>query len=212
MRPRWLSAARAVVLAGCASFGKITAPADPYNAGAPDPRVGEVSDERLRKLIADAELVVLGTISDRVSEAGLFTPAFQMGTKETWYSVKVDVDSVARGRLSGAKMVDLGFMPRVLEDRRRFGSLKANEIVAQYPELSSPSNRLFAGAPLLTVGERAVLIFRRCHYCVELRGRPTGRGPYYTANPLVAMSWGSKLPPAEWSRVVRIADELRHGK
>jgi hypothetical protein len=212
MRQRWLTAAHAVALAGCASFGKVTAPAEPYNVGARDPLVGEVSDDRLRKIIAKSELVVLGTVSDRVSEAGLFTPSFQMGTKKTWYSVKVDVDSVARGKLSSAKLVDLGFMPRTMEDRRRFGRLKDNEIVAQYPEMSSPTDRLFAGAPLLTVGEHAVLIFRRCHYCVELTGRPTGRGPYYTANPLVAMTWGSKLPPEEWPRVVRIVDELKHGK
>jgi len=35
------------------------------------------------------------------------------------------------------------------------------------------------------------------------------RGPYYLAHPWVAMTWGSKLPPAEWTRVVRLTDELR---
>src|SRR3954462_3638069 len=112
MRERWHAAVQAVALAGCvsfaacASFGKVTAPAEPYNAEARDPNVGEVSDDRLRKIVADAELVVLGTVSDRQSEAGLFTPNFQVGVKETWYSVMVDVDSVARGKLSRAKVVD----------------------------------------------------------------------------------------------------------
>jgi hypothetical protein len=211
MRQRWLTAAHAAALAGCASFGKLTAPAVPYNAEVRDPSVGEIPDDRLRYIIADGDLVVLGTVSDRADETGLFTPVMQLGAKETWYSVKVEVDSVARGKLGRAKRVDLGFMPAVLNDGRRFGRLQDNEIVVQYPEMSSPSNR-FAGAPLLVVGERAVFIFKRCYYCVTLRGMPSRVGPYYTANPLVAMTWGSKLPPEEWSRVVRLADDLEHGR
>ncbi len=211
MKQRWLSAAQAAALAGCASFGKLTAPAVPYNVAAHDPAVGEIPDAQLERIIADGDLVVLGRVADRENETGLFTPTFQVGAKETWYSVKVEVDSVARGKLGRAKRVDLGFMPAVLDDGRRFGKLRDNEIVVQYPEMSSSRTR-WASAPLLVVGERAVFIFKKCYYCVPLRGKPSRAGPYYTANPLVAMTWGSKLPPEEWSRVVRIAAALQHRK
>jgi hypothetical protein len=211
MRHEWLAAAAAATLAGCATFGKLTAPAVPYNVGARDPAVGEIPDAMLRKLVSRGDLVVLGTVVDREAETGIFTPAFQAGAKETWYSVKVVVDEVARGKLGRVKQLDLGQMPLVLDNRRRFGKLAANEIVVQEPEVASPGNQ-WAGAPLLSVGERAVFIFHHCYNCVELRGRPSRAGPYYKANPWVADTWGSKLPPEEWPRVQRIAAALQKGK
>jgi hypothetical protein len=55
-------------------------------------------------------------------------------------------------------------------------------------------------------GERAIFIFKRCYYCLPITGVAHGRGPYYKANPLVALGRGSKLPAAEWGRVVRLAE------
>ncbi len=200
---RRLAAAMLAALAACGFLGRMGSPAVPY--GTPEPAFGEVSDSLLMRVIADGDLIVLGTPVDRESEAGLFTPTFQLGAKETWYSVKVTVDSVVRGKLKHAKSVDLGFMPELLASRGRF-RLEPNDIIVQYPEVSSSRNR-WAGAPPLIVGERAVFIFKRCYYCVELTGRPSRAGPYYKATPWVAMTWGSKLPPEEWPRVVRIVRE-----
>ena len=150
------------------------------------PRPGQVPDSTLSRLLRQSGLVVLGTPVDRVSEEGIFTAWFQMGNKQTWYSVRVAVDSVAKGNLRGARTVDLG----------------ANEIVVQYPETQSPSGS-WGEAPRLFIGERGVYLFRKCYNCVELGGVPT-RGPYYKAHPWVAMTWASKLPPEEWLRVRRL--------
>ena len=146
--------------------------------------------------------MVLGTPVDRVSEEGIFTAWFQMGNKQTWYSVRVAVDSVAKGNLRGARTVDLGFTPLTLVSNQRFSGLGANEIVVQYPETQSPSGS-WGEAPRLFIGERGVYLFRKCYNCVELGGVPT-RGPYYKAHPWVAMTWASKLPPEEWLRVRRL--------
>ena len=198
-----------LMLAACSTVAKIGAPATPYRTDTP--AVGEVPDEQLIDVIRHGDLVVLGTPVDRVSEAGFFTPKFQMGARETWYSVKVVVDSVVKGNLRRAQKVDLGMLPAWLNPGPPFPSLEANEIVVQYPETESP-NMHWGLAPVLTLGERAILILKKCWYCLPITGISNPRGPYYTANPWVAMTWGSKLPPSEWSRVVRLTEELRSAR
>jgi len=194
-----------LLLAGCSTYGKLAAPATPYRAE--PPTVGEVPDGLLLDVIRDGDLVVLGTPVDRVSEAGFFTPKFQLGSRETWYSVKIVVDSVAKGNPRRARRVDLGGLPAWLNPGQPFPTLAGNEIVVQYPE--SESLKMHWGlAPVLTLGERAVFIFKKCWNCLPLTGLPNPRGPYYVAHPWVAMTWGSKLQPAEWSRVVRLVDKL----
>jgi hypothetical protein len=195
-----------LLLAGCSTYGKLTAPAVPLRPEPPSP--GEVPEGLLLDVIRDGDLVVLGTPVDRVSEAGFFTPQFQLGSKETWYSVKIVVDSVAKGNPRRARKVDLGSLPAWLNPGPPFPSLAHNEIVVQYPE--SESVKMHWGlAPVLTLGERAVFIFKKCWNCLPLTGLPNPRGPYYVAHPWVAMTWGSKLPVGDWSRVVRLVDELR---
>ncbi|HEU5171008.1 MAG TPA: hypothetical protein VFU46_10750 [Gemmatimonadales bacterium] len=194
----------AALLAACGTYRKLTAPAVPHDPGLM-PRVGQVPDAVLVAVLRRAGLVVLGTPVDRISEQGVFTPGMQMGNKQTWYSVRLVVDSVAKGNLGRAKTVDLGFTPLNIVSNQRFARLAKNEIVVQYPETQSPGGR-WGGAPLLFAGERAVYIFRKCYYCVELGGVPT-RGPYYKAHPWVAMTWASKLPPEEWPRVVRLLNQ-----
>ncbi len=211
MRPaRWVAGwapalSFLLALAGCGAYRKLTAPATPVVAR--PPRVGEIPDAALLRVIREADLIVLGTPVDRVSEAGVFMPAMQLGAKETWYSVKLVVDSVAKGKLGRAKRVDLGGVPLTLVSDRRFEPLGPNEIVVQYPEVEARSST-WADAPPLDLDQRAVFLFKRCYYCVELKGLPQGRGPYYKANPLVAMTWASKLPPEEWPRVVRLIHQL----
>jgi hypothetical protein len=166
------------------------------------PRAGQVPDSVLVKLLRKSGLVVLGTPVDRISEEGVFTSWFQMGNKQTWYSVRVKVDSVGKGDLRRAKTVDLGFAPLNIVSNQRFSRLSENEIVVQYPETQSVSGT-WGETPRLFIGERGVYLFRKCYYCVDLGGVPT-RGPYYKAHPWVAMTWASKLPPEEWPRVVRL--------
>jgi hypothetical protein len=195
-----------LLLAGCSTYGKLTAPAVPYPIELP--RLGEVPDGLLLDVIRDGDLVVLGTPVDRVSEAGFFTPKFQLGSRETWYSVRIVVDSVAKGNPRRARRVDLGSLPAWLNPGQPFPNLAHNEIVVQYPE--TESGRMHWGlAPVLTLGEQAVFIFKKCWNCLPLTGLPNPRGPYYVAHPWVAMTWGSKLPVGDWSRVVRLVDELR---
>ena len=205
MTPQWI-AVLMLTLAACTTVGKLGAPATPYRTDTP--RVGEIPDPELIDVIRKGDLIVLGTPVDRVSEAGFFTPKFQMGARETWYTVKIAVDSVVKGKLRSAKKVDLGMLPVWMNPGPPFPSLEANEIVVQYPETESP-NMHWGLAPVLNLGERAVFIFKKCWYCLPLTGVANPRGPYYVANPWVAMSWGSKLPPDEWSRVVRLTESLR---
>lgn len=202
---RLRSLALFLALTSCSTYGKLTAPAVPYQTATPS--VGEVPDGRILELLRDGDLVVLGTPVDRVSEAGFFTPKFQLGSRETWYSVKIAVDSVAKGDPHRARMVDLGIVPAFLNPGQPFPSLAANEIVVQYPEVES-ANTHWGLAPVLTLGEPAIFIFKKCWNCLPLTGLPNPRGPYYVANPWVAMTWGSKLPAGEWTRVVRLAQEL----
>jgi hypothetical protein len=200
----WL--ALSFVLASCSTYQKLVAPAVPYGTETPD--VGKVPDGRLIDLIRDGDLIVLGTPVERVSEEGVFTAQFQAGSKETWYSVRVVVDSVVKGNPRRARTVDLGGVPAWLNPGPPFPTLAGNEIVVQYPEVESV-NMHWGLAPVLTLGERAVFIFKKCWYCVALTGLPNPRGPYYLAHPWVAMTWGSKLRPSEWPRMVRLVEELR---
>ena len=96
-------------------------------------------------------------------------------------------------------------MPATLTPPRAFGRLAQNEIVVQYPAVTA-RNSQWASAPPLVPGERAVFIFRRCYYCLQITGVSTGRG-IYKANPLVAMGWGSKLRPEEWGRVAMLVSK-----
>ena len=154
--------------------------------------------------LVPGDLIVLATPVEMASNHGFLTPQFQLGAKETWYDVKLTVDSVLKGKLKSAKRPDLGMLPAVYTPPPSFGKLAPNEIVVQYPAVTSRASDWAAAAPLVP-GERAIFIFRRCYYCLPISGVAHGRGPYYKANPLVAMGRASKLPPTEWERVVRIA-------
>jgi len=195
--------------AGCSTFQGAMAPAVPISQVTPP--VGQVPDSVLIKVIREGDLIVLGTPLDIISDYGFLTPAFQLGAKETWYEVKVAVDSVIKGKIKSAKYVDLGMLPAALTPPQPFGRLAKNEIVVQYPAVTFIRSR-WANAATLVPGERAVFIFNRCYYCLPISGIAHARGPYYTANPLVAQGWGSKLDPAEWSRVSRLLAEVKAGR
>jgi hypothetical protein len=189
-------------LGSCSSFQTALAPAVP--AGGPLPPTTQLPDSILREAIRRSDLIVLATPLEMASNHGFLTPHFQLGAKETWYDVKLSVDTVLKGKLKQAKRPDLGILPAMLTPPPAFGSLAPNEIVVQYPVVTSSSNAWAAAAPLVP-GEQAIFLFRRCYYCLPISGVAHARGPYYTANPLVAIGAGSKLPPAEWPRLVRLA-------
>jgi hypothetical protein len=151
---------------------------------------------------------VLATPVALESQHGFLTPRFQLGAKETWYDVKLVVHSVLKGKLKRAKHPDYGMLPAALTPQPSFGRLAPNEIVVQYPVVTSRSSNWAAAAPLVP-GEQAVFIFRRCYYCLPITGLAHARGPYYTANPLVAVGWASKLRPAEVARVGKLLAERR---
>ena len=182
------------------------APALPFSAAMPPS--GMVPDSVLRKVIRSGELIVLATPVELASQYGFLTPQFQMGAKETWYDVKLVVDSLLKGKLGRAKHADLGLLPAVLAPPASFGRLGANEIIVQYPVVTSSKSNWAAAAPMVT-GQQAVFIFRRCYYCLPITGIAYGRGPYYKANPLVALGQASKLPPDELPRVSRLLAEQR---
>jgi hypothetical protein len=167
---------------------------------------GQVPDSLLREAIRHGDLIVLATPVDMVSNHGFITPHFQMGAKETWYDVKLTVDSVLKGKLKGAKRPDYGGMPALFVPPAPFGRLEANEIVVQYPAVTTTQSD-WAGAVSMVPGERAIFIFRRCYYCLPISGVAHGRGPYYKANPLVAVGRASKLPATEWGRLARLAEK-----
>jgi hypothetical protein len=192
-----------LVSTSCSTFQQALAPAEPYPAAMP--ALGQVSDSVLQRAINKAELVVLATPLELASQHGFLTPNFQLGAKETWYDVKLAVDSVLKGKLGRAKRPDLGALPAALTPPVPF-RLAKNEIIVQYPAVTSRKSDWAAAAPL-TAGERAVFIFRRCYYCLPISGLVTGRGSYYTASPLVAIGPESKLRPEEWSRVARLQRE-----
>jgi hypothetical protein len=192
-----------ILLASCSTFQRIREPAYPLTAQLP--HSGQVPDSVLRRAIDRAELIVLATPVELVSQHGFLTPQFQMGARETWYDVKLSVDSVLKGKLKRAKRPDLGALPAALTPPVPF-ELARNEIVVQYPAVTA-RNSDWAAAPPLVPGERAVFIFRRCYYCLPISGLTTGRGPHYKANPLVALGGESKLRPEEWARVSRLVSE-----
>ena len=189
-----------LVLTSCSTFQRAMAPAVPLTGEMPV--TGQIPDSVLRNAIEDAELIVLATPLEFASLHGVMTPQFQLGAKETWYDVKVAVDSVLKGKLSRAKRPDLGMLPAWLTPPPAF-RLAENEIVVQYPAVTSRSSN-WSSAAALNPGEQAVFIFRRCYYCVPISGLVTARGAYYTAHPLVAIGGESKLRPNEWRRVVRL--------
>jgi hypothetical protein len=193
-----------VSLSACGpSFKNATAPAPPSTRATP--AIGEVPDAILLELIRKSELIVLAVPEDLVVADG-FTPGIQLGAKETWYNVRLTVDSLMKGHLGQAKSPDFGFLPKVYEPPVPFGHLARNEIVVQYPAVTTLKSD-WAAAPPPVVGERAVFLFRRCYNCVPV-GMSTGRGPY-KANPLVAAGWGSKLDAAEWKRVLALVTQSK---
>jgi hypothetical protein len=192
-----------LALCACSTFQGAMAPAVPDAASTLS--TASVSDDLLRRAIKRAELVVLATPVALESQHGFLTPQFQLGAKETWYDVKLEVDSVIKGKLRRAKYPDLGGLPAALTPPAPFGRLRRNEIIVQYPVVTSRRSDWASAAPLVQ-GERAVFIFRRCYYCLPISGLNTGRGSYYKANPLVAIGPESKLRPDEWSRVVRLLE------
>jgi hypothetical protein len=191
-----------LLLASCSTFHSALAPALPFTADTPASK--QIPDSVLSAAIRRGDLIVLATPVELASQHGFLTPRFQLGAKETWYDVKLTVDSVLKGKLKHAKRPDLGMLPATLTPPLAFGRLAANEIVVQYPVVTSSSNDWAAAAPLVP-GEQAIFIFRRCHYCLPISGLAHGRGPYYKASPLVAIGQASKLPPAEWPRLARLA-------
>jgi hypothetical protein len=204
--PGKLALAAPLLLVSCSAFQRATEPVGPVASTAAT--ANSIPDSALRNAIRKAELVVLATPMALASQHGFLTPQFQMGARETWYDVKLQVDSVVKGKLKRAKRPDLGMLPAALTPPPAFRGLQANQIVVQYPAVTS-SRSNWAGAPPLIPGEAAIFMFRRCYYCLQIGGVANPRGPYYTANPLVAMGPVSKLPPGEWSRVVRLASEER---
>lgn len=196
-------------ICACSTYRNALAPALP--SAQVTPSIGQIPDSVLTKVIREGDLIVLGTPLDIVSDYGFLTPAFQLGAKETWYQVKVAVDSVIKGKIKSAKNVDLGMLPAALTPPPPFGRLAKNEIVVQYPAVTFIRSR-WANAATLVTGERAVFIFNRCYYCLPISGLAHARGPYYTANPLVAQGWGSKLDPAEWPRVSRLLAEMKQSR
>jgi hypothetical protein len=191
------------LLLSCSTFRNAMEPAVPFTAEMPAP--GQIPDSVLRRTIHRAELIVLGTPQELASQHGFLTPQFQLGAKETWYYVRLAVDSVIKGKLSRAKRPDLGALPAWLTPPLDF-RLARNEIVVQYPVVTTTKSDWAAAAPLV-VGERAVFLFRRCYYCLPITGLVTGRGGYYKASPLVAVGRESKLPPDDWPRIVRLLVE-----
>jgi hypothetical protein len=198
--------AGAFLLLSCSSFQTALAPASPRVGDESVP--GPVPDSLLREAIRHGDLIVLATPVEMVSNHGFITPHFQLGAKETWYDVKLTVDSVLKGKLKSAKRPDYGGMPALFTPPPSFGRLETNEIVVQYPAVTSIQSDWAAAVPLVP-GERAIFIFRRCYYCLPITGVAHGRGPYYKANPLVAVGRASKLPPTELGRLARLSNKSK---
>jgi hypothetical protein len=193
-----------VSVSACRTFQTAMAPAEPLSR--PPPAVGEVPDVVLLDMIRHSELIVLAVPLDLIPASGSLSPGFQLGAKETWYNVKLTVDSVVKGKLGRAKAPDFGFLPATLAPPAPFERLAHNEIVVQYPAVTTLRSH-WAAAPPPVVGERAVFLFRRCWNCITV-ALATGHGPY-KASPLVAVGMGSKLAPAEWPRVTALLARLQ---
>ncbi len=198
----WLS----VSLSACGSIQSAVAPA--ALSTRETPAIGSVPDGILLDVIRHSELIVLAVPQDLLPATGSLSPTIQFGAKETWYNVKLTVDSLLKGRLGHAKSPDYGWLPPAFQPPAPFAQLERNEIVIQYPAVTA-MNSDWAAAPPPVVGERAVFLFRRCWNCITL-GIATGRGQY-KANPLVATGWGSKLDAAEWPRVVALLTQAKGG-
>jgi len=197
----------ALLATACATVQNAMTPASPTERATPG--IGEVPDGVLLDLIRHSELVVLATPQDLAPATGSFSAQFQLGAKETWYHVRLAVDSVGKGRLGQAKSPDLGLLPAMFAPPDPFDRLAKNEIVVQYPAVTSLRSD-WAAAPPPIVGERAVYLFKRCWNCVTL-SIATGAGTY-KANPLVAGEWGRKLDPAEWPRVEALLAKLKRSR
>jgi hypothetical protein len=208
-RTPWLELISIPFLAACTTFQQALEPARPFSAAMP--AAEQIPDSVLRRALRRGELVVVATPQELASQHGFLTPQFQMGAKETWYDVKLTVDTVLKGKLKRAKRPDLGILPAALTPPPPFGRLAANEIIVQYPVTTTTKSN-WATAPPLVPGERALFIFRRCYYCLPISGLAHGRGPYYTANPLVAVGWESKLPAEELGRVTRLLADYHRGR
>ena len=189
----------------CGTLQTATLPAQPSSIETP--AIGSVPDAVLLDVIRHSELIVLAMPLDLEPDAAL-SPGFQLGAKETWYNIRLVVDSVIKGRLGHAKAPDYGFLPTVFAPPAPFDHLARNEIVVQYPAVTAIRSD-WAAAPPPVVGEKAVYLFRRCWNCIPV-GLSTGRP--YRANPLVAASWGSKLAAAEWPRVLGLLEKVRRKK
>jgi hypothetical protein len=194
-------------VSACGPFQNVAAPAQPLTRETP-PK-GAVPDEVLLDVIRHSELIVLAVPEDIAAASGSLSPTFQLGAKETWYNVKLTVDSVVKGRLGHAKAPDYGFLPAPYVPPLPFDRLEHNQIVVQYPAVTA-INSNWAAAPPPVIGERAVFLFRRCWNCIEI-AMGTGRGQY-RANPLVASGWGSKLDPAEWPRVIALLEKSKRSR
>ena len=203
-RMGWVGLLGLSLTGACSRVQETQDPGLPGRAGMPG--VGVVPDSVLSRLIARSGLIVLGTPREFSSEGGIFTPALQFGARETWYDVRLAVDSVAKGRLKGAKRVDYGTLPAILTPQQPFRSLGPTEIVVQFPMVNSTRSQ-WVNVPRLVVGEQAVFLFRKCWSCLPVAGRPNPRGPDFTANPWMAMSWESKLRPEEWPRIVQLVSQ-----
>jgi hypothetical protein len=208
MRPTIASSALLLVLGttaeACGSLQTATTPVAPVERKTPG--IGEVPDGILLEQIRHSELIVLATPRDLQPALGSFSPSVQLGARETWYHVRLVVDSVGKGRLGQAKSPDYGLLPAMYAPPDPFDHLKQNEIVIQYPAVTSIGSD-WASAPPPLIGEQAVYIFRRCWNCVTL-SIATGVGTY-KASPLVAAGWGSKLNAAEWPRVATLLARVK---
>jgi hypothetical protein len=194
-------------MCACGRLQKATSPATPVAREMP--AVGVVPDAVLLDVIRHSELIVLATPLDLVAATGSLSPTFQLGAKETWYNVKLVVDSLVKGRLGRAKSPDYGLLPAAYAPPEPFENLARNEIVVQYPAVTTLRSD-WAAAPPPIVGEPAVFMFRRCWNCIEM-GLATGRGQY-KANPLVAAGWGSKLNPSELPRVLTLIAKAKRAR
>jgi hypothetical protein len=195
------------LLPACSTVQTAMAPVAPLERETPG--IGEVPDGILLDLIRHSELIVLATPQDLAPATGSLSPQFQLGAKETWYHVRLAVDSVGKGKLGWAKSPDLGLLPAVFAPPDPFDHLARNEVVVQYPAVTSIRSD-WATAPPPVLGQQAVFIFRRCWNCITL-SIATGAGTY-KANPLVAEGWGSKLDPAEWPRVAALVARVKRSR
>ena len=102
-------------ISACGAFQSARTPVPPSTRATP--AIGEVPDAILLDVIRKSELIVLAVPQD-CSRPRLL-PTFQLGAKETWYNVKLTVDTVVKGRLGQAKTPISGSCPRSTSPPRR---------------------------------------------------------------------------------------------